>query len=137
MGPAEPPPPRSAEPGAGGTPPGEDPLDGLRERIRATQEAAARLVEEAAAARDRPPPQGYRGPPREGGNGRRDDTLELQALTAILELARSMVPRELQHQLVELVRELLLALRALIDWYLDRLDAHRAAPVEVEDIPID
>jgi hypothetical protein len=46
------------------------------------------------------------------------------------------VPRELQDQLNSLVRELLLAVRALIDWYLEQLDAPAAEP-EVEDIPID
>jgi hypothetical protein len=30
----------------------------------------------------------------------------------------------------------LLSLRALIDWYLERLERRRAEPVEVQDIPI-
>jgi hypothetical protein len=34
------------------------------------------------------------------------------------------------------LRELLLALRALIDWYLERVDRRRAEPAEVEEIPI-
>jgi hypothetical protein len=38
--------------------------------------------------------------------------------------------------LAEALRELLLALRALIDWYLERAERRRAAPVEVQDIPI-
>jgi hypothetical protein len=46
------------------------------------------------------------------------------------------VPPELRHALTELVRELLLLVRALIDWYLERLEERRRAPVEVEDIPI-
>ena len=32
---------------------------------------------------------------------------------------------------------MLLALRALIDWYLERLEAATAEPEPVEDIPID
>ncbi len=47
-----------------------------------------------------------------------------------------MVPRELSDQLTALLRELLLTLRALIDWYLERLD-RGPAEAEVEDIPID
>jgi hypothetical protein len=47
-----------------------------------------------------------------------------------------MVPREVQDQFQALVRELLLTLRALIDWYLERLDGAPAEP-RVEDIPID
>jgi len=61
---------------------------------------------------------------------------DLSALLLALESLRSAVPRELSDQLTVLLRELLLTLRALIDWYLERLDG---GPVEteVEDIPID
>jgi hypothetical protein len=34
------------------------------------------------------------------------------------------------------VREILLLVRAIVDWYIERLDQGRKAPVEVEDIPI-
>ena len=52
---------------------------------------------------------------------------------------RDAVPAELSRQLAEALRELLLALRALIDWYLERLGDRRPARarVEVEDIPLD
>ena len=61
---------------------------------------------------------------------------DLSALLLALEGLRRAVPRELSDQLTALLRELLLTLRALIDWYLERLDG---GPVEkeVEDIPID
>jgi hypothetical protein len=49
---------------------------------------------------------------------------------------RDLVPPELQRRLAEALRELLLAVRALIDWYLDRLERGPPAPVEVQDIPI-
>jgi hypothetical protein len=55
---------------------------------------------------------------------------------ALLDALRRMVPPELQEQFMALQREVLLTLRALIDWYLERLDA-RSRPVTVEDIPID
>jgi hypothetical protein len=61
---------------------------------------------------------------------------DLSALIAIFEALRRAVPTELQEQLVALQRELLLTLRALIDWYLERLDGNSRAP-QVEDIPID
>ena len=38
--------------------------------------------------------------------------------------------------LAQRMRELLLTLRALIDWYLDRLDKPELTP-QVEDIPIE
>jgi hypothetical protein len=43
---------------------------------------------------------------------------------------------DLDCQLREMLREFLLTLRSLIDWYLERLDRPRREP-EVEDIPID
>jgi hypothetical protein len=43
---------------------------------------------------------------------------------------------DLDRHLRDIVREFLLTLRSLIDWYLDRLDNPRREP-EVEDIPID
>lgn len=58
------------------------------------------------------------------------------ALLMLLEAARAAVPRELEQQLTALVRELLLTLRAVIDWYLERLDGSRGER-RVEDIPID
>lgn len=61
---------------------------------------------------------------------------DLSALLVVLEGMRGMVPRELSAQLNALVRELLLTLRALIDWYLERLDGPPREP-EVEEIPID
>lgn len=61
---------------------------------------------------------------------------DLSPLFAVFDALRRMVPAELQHQLAALQREFLLTIRALIDWYLERLDA-RNRPIEVEDIPID
>ena len=43
---------------------------------------------------------------------------------------------QLEGQLTNLVREFLLTLRSLIDWYLERLDGPPREP-RVEDIPID
>ncbi len=61
---------------------------------------------------------------------------DLSALLAVLEALRRAIPVELQEQFNTLQRELLLTLRALIDWYLERLDKPELAP-QVEDIPID
>jgi hypothetical protein len=43
---------------------------------------------------------------------------------------------DLDRQLREMIREFLLTLRSLIDWYLERLDAPKREP-EVEEIRID
>lgn len=80
---------------------------------------------------DGPPP-----PPPPGGPGQGQPRLDLQPLFMLLEALRRGVPRELQDQFETLIREILLTLRALIDWYLERLD-HSTAEPTVEDIPID
>jgi len=162
MKPNDPPPQTSGDPsgeppegGSGQHEPGEDPLDTLRDRIRSTQDAVGRLADEAAhAAREagaadyeqppgesergrarggRPPPNGYAVPGAGDGD---QSTRELAALVGLLEVLRGLIPRELADQLTDLVRELLLLARALIDWYLERLELRRRRPVEVEDIPI-
>ena len=49
------------------------------------------------------------------------------------------MPPELSRQLAEAVRDLLIAVRAVIDWYLEKLDGRARGPAapEVEDIPLD
>lgn len=109
--------------------PTDDPLDALRERIRATQEAAEQLAGEAAA--------------RGTGAGRAEDqetVREAQALVALLQTLRDVVPPELWQQIRELVRQLLLLIRAIIDWWVDRIEPGPAVPrgaaPPVEDIEI-
>ena len=120
-----------------------DPLESLSERVRHAQETAERLVREANAEAQRaagegagearrPPPRGYAVPADES----RSTTADLQALVALLDLGRTLVPPELREQIAQLVREILLLVRAIVDWYIERLDQGRKAPVEVEDIPI-
>jgi hypothetical protein len=67
---------------------------------------------------------------------RRSAGPDLSPLFAILEALRRGLPRELQGQFNSLLREVLLTMRALIDWYLERLDRDDRRP-EVQDIPID
>jgi hypothetical protein len=57
-------------------------------------------------------------------------------LFVMLDGMRRMAPRELEGQVTNLIREFLLTLRSLIDWYLERLDREPHDP-QVEDIPID
>jgi hypothetical protein len=122
----------------------DDILDRLREQLRRTTEAAERVASET---RDQPPPRrerasgepGFAGAPREPGSGRDRDT-EDDPLAALLHGLRRFLatglPRELSEPLGDLVRELLLALRALIDWLLERLTRRGDAPARVQDIPI-
>ncbi len=65
-----------------------------------------------------------------------DGPPSLASLLMLLEALRGMVPKDLERQFTALVREALLTLRALIDWYLERLDGG-SRERRVEDIPID
>jgi hypothetical protein len=58
------------------------------------------------------------------------------SLFVMLDGMRRMAPRELEDQVTNLIREFLLTLRSLIDWYLERMDSPRQEP-KIEDIPID
>ena len=121
--------------------PGDDPLGDLRARITATQEAAQRLAAEAQeaareAASGRVPPQGWA-----ASQDRAERQEEAQALVALLQALRELVPAELQAQLTEVVRQVLLLLRALIDWWVDQLEQRpqpgpRDPRERPEDIPI-
>ena len=137
-------------------PPAEDPIALLRAQVRAATDAAERLVREAAASG--PPPTGAPGPPPPGApNGigampppgtipasgwdapgsHADAAGELQALGRLFDTVRALLPEDLQRQVTELIRQLLLVLRALIDWAVTRIETGpRGRSVEVEDIPI-
>ena len=76
-----------------------------------------------------------RAEPREGERASRASP-DPAALFVLLDGIRRAAPRELQDQVTNLIREFLLTLRSLIDWYLERLD-HGPREPEVEEIPID
>src|SRR3954467_8208120 len=61
---------------------------------------------------------------------------DLTPLIAVVDTLRRMVPGDPQGQYDALRRGLLLTIRALIDWYLERLEGSQR-PAVVEDIPID
>jgi hypothetical protein len=96
-----------------------DPLTELRDRVHAAQAAAERL---AGEAREWP---------------RREAADELDALVALLRTLRELVPPELQQQVTEVIRQVLLLLRAIIDFWVDRLETPRGTAEQVEDIPIE
>jgi hypothetical protein len=128
----------------------EEVLRRLEERLDEASETAQRLMAEAAeaAARrpqadreangqraTRPPPSGWQAP--EGDRRRPTPGAELDALIGAIRSVRELVPPEVVQRLAEAVKEVLLALRALIDWYIERLERRRAEPPPVEDIPIE
>jgi hypothetical protein len=121
--------------------PDREALDAVRAHLDDAHAAAERLVQEAqrqaeeAAAQD-VPPRGWESAARPASDPRPSD---LQTVVALLDALRRAVPPELSRQLAEAVRDLLIAVRAVIDWYLEKLDgrARRPEGPEVEDIPLD
>jgi hypothetical protein len=116
----------------------EEPFEELRHRMLATAQAAQRLAQDAGG---RPPARGWDVPPRAPEPARTSELAELLTLvertgSMLVEVTRGLVPTELRGQFVDALRDLLVALRALIDWYLERLERPPQAPVEVEEIPI-
>jgi hypothetical protein len=115
-------------------------LGRLEERLGRASEAAERLFAEAGtAARGprKPPASGWQTPEADGeARESRSGPSELETLLAALASLRELIPPDLQRRLSDAARELLLAVRALIDWYLERAKQGRAEPAEVQDIPI-
>jgi hypothetical protein len=90
---------------------------------------------EPEAEQAKPPPSGWQS--AESGRTTRTAGAELEALITAVRSLRELVPPEVLQRLAEAVKDVLLAIRALIDWYIERLERRRAEPPPVEDIPID
>jgi hypothetical protein len=107
----------------------------LEERLDRASDAAERLIAEATAraTRAKPPPAGWQA---EEQDSAADRPGEAELLVQALQSLRDLVPPDLRRRLAEALRELLLAVRALLDWYIERLELRRGEPVEVQDIPI-
>ena len=119
----------------------DDALRAVRAHLDDAHAAADRLVEEAARQAEQAAGAGAQDVPLRGwDSGHRDASApDLHTLLALLDAVRETVPAEISRQLAAALRELLLAVRALIDWYLERLGepAGGRGEVEVEDIPLD
>jgi hypothetical protein len=110
-----------------------DSLDAMREAERLVREATERAEAIAAGAGD-PPPRGYDVP---GASGERPAFPDLTALAGLLDAARGALPPELARQLAQALRELLIAIRAVLDYSIERLGQAEEPPPRVEDIPIE
>jgi hypothetical protein len=110
--------------------PDRPPLDELRTHLRATQEAAERLAGNV-------PPQGWA-----AADDRDAMAEDVRALVALLHTLRDVLPPDLWEQARELIRRLMLLLRAVLDLVVERLGAPAAgdpgasASGGLQDIPI-
>jgi hypothetical protein len=115
----------------------EPSAEDLLARLDRAARAAEGLIAEAARGAGqrvrggRPPAAGWQAPEGEASPPR-----ELEVLAGLVDSVRELVPEDLQRRLSDALRELLLAMRALIDWYLERAERGGGAGPEVEDIPI-
>jgi hypothetical protein len=110
------------------------------DELRAQYEQAERLVREAhraaeEAATRNVPPRGWSVPGEEPPPA--NAFPDLAHLTALLESLRGAVPPELARQLADALRELLIAIRAVLDWYIVRLEPAERREPEVQDIPVE
>ena len=103
-------------------PPGSGGAGGSDDRPPTVEDAYAAGAAGAEEGAQSPPPRGR--------------TPDPAALFVLLDGLRRAAPRELEQQVTSLIREFLLTLRSLIDWYLERLDRPEREP-QVEDIPIE
>lgn len=108
-----------------------DALRKLENRLSEASQQAERLIEET---QHKPPPSGWQTPQE----GRPASTLtdELDAVINAVRSLRDLLPPEVLQRLAEALREVLLALRGLIDYYLERLERRQEQPPEITDIPI-
>ncbi len=108
------------------------------DHLREQYEEAERLVREAqraaeAAAAAQVPPRGWSVP----GEDPRPPALDLSQLTALVESLRGVVPPDLARSLADALRELLVAIRAVLDWYITRLEPPEPPESDVQDIPVE
>lgn len=117
----------------------QEPLRRLERRLSRASDAAERLISEAARAGGpgRPPPAGWQAPePPEPDSDARPGS-ELEMLVQAIQALRELIPPEVMERVAAAIKEVLLALRALIDFYLERLERKPEQPVEVQEIPIE
>jgi hypothetical protein len=75
--------------------------------------------------------------PRAGGEGIEFQCLEFCPICRTADVVRATMPEEFREHWHNVQREGLLAMRALLDQYIQRLDQQRSRTATVEDIPIE
>jgi hypothetical protein len=109
--------------------------DHLREQYEAAERLMREAEEAARAASDAEsvPPRGWSVP----GDDRTPPAFDLGQITALVESLRGVVPPDLARQLADALRDLLVALRAVLDWYIARLEPPEPPSSDVQDIPVE
>ena len=116
--------------------PFRDPLADLRTRLEETRAAAEQLAGEVNDARQREAASDEAPPGMNAGAERAALRDDVAAMAQLVQSLTDLVPEDLREQVYEILRQMLLLLRALIDWLVERLPQVRGAEVFVEDIPL-
>lgn len=98
--------------------------------VREAQERAEQAANDAARE---VPPNGWANPGAAPGANAFPD---LGALIALVDGLRGQLPPELARPLADALRELLIAIRAVLDYTIEKLEQPPQGEREVEDIPI-
>jgi hypothetical protein len=114
-----------------------DALRRVEERLSEASREAERLMDEAGQSerRAKPPPSGWQAP--QGARSGGSLSAEIEAFLSALSALRDLIPPEVLQRLADALRELLLALRSLIDACIERLEHQAPEPPKVKDIPIE
>jgi len=100
------------------------------ERLMREAEQAARAASERSV-----PPRGWSVPGSDGPAA--VPPFDLGQIAALIESLRGVVPSELTRQLADALRDLLIAIRAVLDWYIARLEPPEPPSSDVQDIPVE
>ena len=109
--------------------PGREAYEAAEKLVREAQERAEAAARRAA---DNAPPNGWGSGTTTPSNAFPD----LGALLGLVDGLRDQLPPELARQVADALRELLIAIRAVLDYTIDRLEPPPLSEREVQDIPI-
>jgi hypothetical protein len=108
---------------------GEPDREAYEAAERLVREAHKRAEEAARAAAEGIPESGWASA---GGSPQPD----LNTIIAFLDAAKGTLPPDLLRALADALRELLIAIRAILDYSIERLEHSTSQEPHVEDIPI-
>src|SRR5262245_48590343 len=109
---------------------GEPDREAYEAAERLVREAHRRAEEAARAAADGVPANGWA-----SGHQAADPFPDLNALIGLYEAAKDSLPAELLQAVADALRELLIAIRAVLDYSIQRLEHSTPTEPQVEDIP--
>ncbi|MCK9249711.1 MAG: hypothetical protein M0P31_12160 [Solirubrobacteraceae bacterium] len=112
---------------------GPAPMAELRALLHDAQDAARRVREQAEEARAAATDEGAAPPGWSTAEERRERIDEVHAVVQVVRTLREVVPDDLRAQVAQLLHNLLALARALIDWWIERLEGSGDPAVAPDD----